>query len=326
MRGVMCREAGGPEVLELRELPDPVAGPGHVVIAVAASAVNRADLQQRQGFYPPPPGETDVLGLECSGTIESVGEGVQRWHVGDQVCALLVGGGYADRVALPAGQVLPVPHGVDLVSAAALPEVACTVWSNVFMIAALQPGEVFLVHGGGGGIGTMAIQLAHALGARVATTVGSPEKATRCRELGAGLAINYREQDFVDEVRRFDPAGADVILDNMGATYLGRNVDVLATEGRLVVIGLQGGTTGELDLRMLLGKRAAVIATGLRSRPPAGKAAIVASVEDNVWPLVADGAVRPIIHETVPLAEVRRAHELVESGSHVGKVLLTSTA
>ncbi|MBA3233133.1 MAG: NAD(P)H-quinone oxidoreductase [Propionibacteriales bacterium] len=323
MRGVMCREAGGPEVLELRELPAPVAGPGSVVIAIAASAVNRADIQQRGGFYPPPPGESDVLGLECSGTVESVGEGVERWQVGDEVCALLVAGGYADKVAVPAGQVLPVPDGVDLVAAAALPEVACTVWSNAFMVAALQPGEVFLVHGGGGGIGTMAIQLAHALGARVATTVGSKEKAERCRELGADLTINYREQDFVEEVRRFDEGGANVILDNMGARYLARNIDILATEGRLVVIGLQGGATGELDLRALLGKRGAVIATGLRSRPAEGKAAIVASVEENVWPLVADGAVRPIIHETVPLAEVRRAHELVEGSRHVGKVLLT---
>ncbi len=321
----MCKEAGGPEVLDIRELPDPVAGPGQVVIAVAASAVNRADLQQRAGFYPPPPGESDVLGLECSGTVASVGEGVERWHVGDPVCALLAGGGYADKVVVPAGQVLPVPDGVDLVSAAALPEVACTVWSNVFMVAALQPGEVLLVHGGGGGIGTMAIQLAHALGARVVTTVGSLAKAERCRELGADVTVNYREQDFVEEVRRFDSSGANVILDNMGAKYLGRNIDSLATEGRLVVIGLQGGATGELDLRTLLGKRGAVIATGLRSRPVEGKAAIVASVEQNVWPLVADGTVRPIIHEIVPLTDVRRAHELVEDSSHVGKVVLATS-
>ncbi|MEJ7689656.1 MAG: NAD(P)H-quinone oxidoreductase [Nocardioidaceae bacterium] len=255
MRGVVCRESGGPEVLELREFPDPVAGPSTVVIKVAASGVNRADLQQRQGFYPPPPGESDILGLECSGTIEAVGDDVDRWQVGDRVCALLTGGGYADSVVVPAGQVLPVPGSVDLVEAAALPEVVCTVWSNVFMLAALQPGETFLVHGGGGGIGTMAIQLAHALGARVATTVGSEEKAARCRELGADLTINYREQDFVEEVLRLDTDGADVILDNMGASYLGRNVDALATEGRLVVIGLQGGAKGELDLRKLLGKR-----------------------------------------------------------------------
>lgn len=324
MRGVLCPEAGGPDVLEVRELPDPVAEPGTVVVAVAASAVNRADLQQRQGFYPPPPGESDILGLECSGTIESVGADVERWHVGDRVCALLSGGGYADRVVVPIGQLLPVPDSVDLVEAAALPEVVCTVWSNVFMLAALQPGETFLVHGGGGGIGTMAIQLAHALGATVATTVGSEDKAARCRELGADLAINYREQDFVEEVLRLDEGGAHVILDNMGASYLGRNVDALATEGRLVVIGLQGGANGELDLRKLLQKRGAVIATGLRSRPLAGKAAIVASVEQNVWPLVAGKLIRPIVHDRFALDDVRSAHEMVEASSHVGKVLLTT--
>jgi len=321
---VVCREDGGPEVLEVREFPDPVAEPGQVVVAVAASAVNRADLQQRQGFYPPPPGETDILGLECSGTVEAVGEGVDRWRVGDRVCALLAGGGYADRVAVPIGQLLAVPASIDLVEAAALPEVVCTVWSNVFMLAALQPGEIFLVHGGGGGIGTMAIQLAHALGAIVVTTVGSEDKAARCRELGADVAINYREQDFVEEVRRLDEAGANVILDNMGASYLGRNIDALATEGRLVVIGLQGGAKGELDLRKLLGKRGAVIATGLRSRPAAGKAAIVASVEQNVWPLVVEKKIRPIVHETFRLDDVRSAHEIVEASSHVGKVLLTT--
>ncbi len=308
----------------MREFPDPVAEPGQVVVAVAASAVNRADLQQRQGFYPPPPGETDILGLECSGTIEAVGEGVDRWRVGDRVCALLAGGGYADRVAVPIGQLLAVPDSTDLVEAAALPEVVCTVWSNVFMLAALQPGEIFLVHGGGGGIGTMAIQLAHALGATVVTTVGSEDKAARCRELGADVAINYREQDFVEEVRRLDEAGANVILDNMGASYLGRNIDALATEGRLVIIGLQGGAKGELDLRKLLGKRGAVIATGLRSRSAAGKAAIVASVEQNVWPLVVEKKIRPIVHETFRLDDVRSAHEIVEASSHVGKVLLTT--
>jgi putative PIG3 family NAD(P)H quinone oxidoreductase len=320
----MCRGAGGPEVLEVRELPDPVARPGQVVISVTASAVNRADIQQRKGFYPPPPGESEVLGLECSGTIEAIGDDVERWQVGDRVCALLVGGGYADKVAVPAGQVLPAPDNLDLVQAAALPEVVCTVWSNVFMVAALQPGEVVLVHGGGGGIGTMAIQLAHVLGARVATTVGSPAKAARCQQLGADLAIDYREQDFVEEVRRLDPGGADVILDNMGAAYLRRNVDALATEGRLVVIGLQGGATGELDLRTLLGKRGAVIATGLRSRPLADKAAIVAGVEEHVWPLIREGLVMPVIHETIPLDDIRAAHELVEAGSHVGKVVLTT--
>lgn len=324
MRAVLCREPGGPDVLEMQDLPDPSPARDEVVIRVAASAVNRADLMQRGGRYPPPPGASDVLGLECAGTIESVGIDVTRWRVGDRVCALLVAGGYAERVAVPAGQVLPVPDGLELVAAAALPEVVATVWSNVFMIAALQPGELLLVHGGAGGIGTMAIQLAKALGARVACTVGSPDKARACRELGADLAVNYREDDFVEEVRRFEASGADVILDNMGAAYLGRNVDVLANEGRLVVIGLQGGSTGELDLGKLLGKRGAVIATALRSRPAAGKAAIVASVEEHVWPWVADGTVRPIVHSTVPLDDVGSAHELVEASGHIGKVVLTT--
>ena len=308
----------------MRGFPDPSPADDEVVIEIVATAVNRADLMQRRGVYPPPPGASEILGLECAGTVESVGSQVTRWQRGDEVCALLTAGGYSDRVAVPAGQVLPIPDGVDLIPAAALPEVVATVWSNVFMIAALRPGELLLVHGGSSGIGTMAIQLAKALGARVACTVGSADKAHACRELGADLAINYREDDFVEEVRAFDAEGADVILDNMGAAYLRRNVDILATEGRLVVIGLQGGSTGELDLRTLLGKRGAVIATALRSRPAAGKTAIVASVEEHVWPLVAAGTVRPIVHTTLPLSDVRSAHELVEAGNHIGKVVLTT--
>ncbi len=323
MRAVVCREPGGPAVLALGEAPDPTAGAGEVVVAVAATAINRADLLQRQGHYPPPPGAPETLGLECSGTVESVGEGVERWRAGDRVCALLSGGGYAERVAVPEGQLLAVPPSVDLREAAALPEVVCTVWSNVFMLAALQPGELLLVHGGAGGIGTMAIQLAKQLGARVACTVGSTEKAEFCRSLGADHVINYRDEDFVEEVRRLEPAGANVILDVIGAAYLPRNVACLATEGRLVVIGLQGGTKGELDLGTLLNKRAAVLATALRSRSRDEKAAIVASVGDNVWPLIADGMVRPIVDRRFALAEAAEAHAYVESGSHVGKVLLT---
>src|SRR4051812_17458744 len=234
MRAVVAREPGGPEVLEIRELPDPVPGAGEVVIDVVASAVNRADIMQRMGRYPPPPGASDVLGLEVSGTVAAVGAGVERWHVGDPVCALLSAGGYADKVAVPAGQVLPAPESVDLRDAAALPEVVCTVWSNVFALAGLQPGELLLVHGGAGGIGTMAVQLATALGARVAATVGSGEKARFVRDLGADLVIDYHRQDFVDELHAFDPAGADVVLDNMGAKYLPRNLAALAVEGRLV--------------------------------------------------------------------------------------------
>ena len=325
MRAVIASEPGGPEVLTLTELPDPVPGAGEVVIDVAATAVNRADTLQRRGNYPPPPGASDVLGLECSGTISAVGADVNDLKVGDEVCALLASGGYAEKVLVPAGQVMPVPQGVDLVTAGALPEVACTVWSNVFMVAGLQPGETLLVHGGAGGIGNMAIQLGKALGARVITTAGSPEKLDLCRELGADVAVNYREQDFVEEVKAAtDGRGADVILDNMGAKYLDRNVSALATEGRLVIIGMQGGLKGELNIGKLLAKRGAVIATSLRSRPVEEKAAICSAVVEHVWPLVADGAVRTIVHTTVPLAEAGRAHELMESGDHVGKIVLTA--
>lgn len=325
MRAVIASEPGGPEVLTLTELPDPVPDAGEVVIDVAATAVNRADTLQRRGNYPPPPGASDVLGLECSGTISAVGADVTDLKVGDEVCALLASGGYAEKVLVPAGQVMPVPQGVDLVTAGALPEVACTVWSNVFMVAGLQPGETLLVHGGAGGIGNMAIQLGKALGARVITTAGSPEKLDLCRELGADVAVNYREQDFVEEVKAAtDGRGADVILDNMGAKYLDRNVSALATEGRLVIIGMQGGVKGELHIGKLLAKRGAVIATSLRSRPVEEKAAICSAVVEHVWPLVADGAVRTIVHTTVPLAEAARAHELMESGDHVGKIVLTA--
>lgn len=325
MKAVVAAGTGGPEVLSLGELADPEPGPGEVLLDVAATAVNRADLLQRQGFYPPPPGASDVIGLECSGTVAVLGEGVEGWSVGDEVCALLAGGGYAERVVVPAGQLMPLPPGLDLVTAAAMPEVACTVWSNVFMVAGLRPGEHFLVHGGAGGIGTMAIQLGHALGARVYATAGSPEKLALCADLGADVTINYRDDDFVEAVKReSDGHGVDVILDNMAAKYLQRNVDALALEGRLVVIGMQGGTKGELDLGVLLRKRGAVIATSLRSRPVDGKAAICAAVAEHVWPLVGAGLVRPIVHRTLPLAQVGEAHTLLESGEAVGKILLTT--
>lgn len=321
MRAVIASGTGGPEVLSVGEVPDPTPGPGEVLVAVAATAVNRADTLQRQGFYPPPAGASEVIGLECSGTISALGEGVEGWGVGDEVCALLAGGGYASYVVVPVGQLMPVPAGVSLVEAAALPEVACTVWSNVFMVAGLQPGERFLVHGGSGGIGTMAIQLASALSAKVFTTAGSAAKLAACAELGADVTINYREEDFVEVVK--GDGGADVILDNMGAKYLGRNVDALATEGRLVIIGMQGGSKGELDINALLRKRGAVIATSLRARPADDKAAICASVVENVWPLVADGTVRPIVHTTMPLEDVAAAHALMESSDHIGKIVLT---
>jgi len=325
MRAVVASEAGGPEVLTISELPDPEPGPGEVLLDVAATAINRADLLQRQGFYPPPPGASDLLGLECSGTVAALGSGVDDLAVGDQVCALLAGGGYAEKVVVPAGQVMPLPDGIDLVTAAALPEVACTVWSNVFMVAGLQPDEVLLVHGGAGGIGTFAIQLASALGARVMTTAGSGEKLAVCADLGADVTINYREQDFVEVVREMtDGHGADVVLDNMGAKYLGRNVDVLATEGRLVIIGMQGGVKAELDISVLLRKRGAVIATALRSRPVEGKSAICRSVVEHVWPLVSAGRVRPIVHTTLPIDQAADAHALMEASGNVGKILLAT--
>lgn len=323
MRAVVVSKPGGPDVMQWDQVTDAEPGPGEVVVDVAASAVNRADLLQRQGHYDPPPGSSPYLGLECSGTVSALGDGVEGWSVGDEVCALLSGGGYAEKVAVPAGQLLPVPPGVSLVEAAALPEVVCTVWSNVFMLAGLRPGETLLVHGGSSGIGTMAIQLAGHVGARVAVTAGTAAKLERCRELGAEVLVNYREQDFVEVVRgKTDGHGADVVLDNMGAAYLSRNVDVLAPNGRLVVIGLQGGTTAELDLSVLLRKRAAVLATALRSRPAEEKAAIVASVRENVWPLVGAGSVRPVIDRVLPMSEAAAAHQVVEASDHVGKVLL----
>ena len=318
-------QPGGPEVLEVLDVDPPSAATGEVIVDVAAAGLNRADVSQRQGFYLPPPGTTDVFGLECSGVISALGDGVSDWSIGDRVCALLAGGAYADQVAAPAGQVLPAPRGIDLITAAALPEIACTVWSNVFMLAGLRPNERLLVHGGSGGIGTMAIQLAKALGATVFTTVGSDEKAAFVRGLGADVAINYREDDFVEVVRSAtDGKGADVILDNMGAKYLARNLESLATAGRLVVIGLQGGASGELDLRLLMRKRAAVLSTSLRSRPSAEKATIVAGVREHVWPLVEDGVVKPIVHTVLPLESAAEAHRLMESSSHIGKILLST--
>ncbi len=324
MRAITITSPGGPEVLQIAEVPDPVPAEGEVLIDVAAAGLNRADLLQRQGMYPPPPGEPEYPGLECAGTIAALGAGVAGWQVGDQVCALLSGGGYAEQVAVPAGQVLPVPAGLSVTEAAALPEVACTVYSNVVQVAGLRAGETLLVHGGASGIGTLAIQLGKALGARVACTAGSQAKLDRCRELGADLAIGYRDTDFVAAVSEFTGGrGADVILDIMGAAYLDRNVAALAQDGRLVIIGLQGGTRAEIDLNAMLRKRASLHATSLRSRPVDQKAAIVAGVRDVVWPLVAAGRIRPVIDATVPLAEAARAHAMLEDGQHVGKILLT---
>ncbi|MFI6848654.1 NAD(P)H-quinone oxidoreductase [Kitasatospora sp. NBC_00085] len=323
MHAMTIPEPGGPEALVWAEVADPVPGEGEVLVEVVATAVNRADLLQRQGFYNPPPGSSPYPGLECAGRIVALGPGVAGWAVGDEVCALLAGGGYAQLVAVPSGQLLPVPKGLTPEEAAALPEVVSTVWSNVFLTAHLRPGETVLLHGGASGIGTMAIQLAKAVGARVAVTAGSAEKLARCAGLGADILINYREQDFVEVLREAtDGAGADVILDIMGAKYLQRNVDALAVNGRLVIIGLQGGVQGELNLNTLLRKRGAVIATNLRGRPLAEKAAIVAAVREHVWPLVESGVVKPVIDRVLPLTEAAAGHRVLADGEQVGKVVL----
>lgn len=317
MRAIVIREPGGPEVLEWAEVPDPEVSAGEVLIQVAAGAVNRADVLQRQGFYPPPAGAPPYPGLEASGRIIEVGEGVEGWRVGDEVCALLSGGGYAEKVTVPAGQVLPVPKGVGLAEAAGLPEAVCTVWSTVFMHGRLTAGERFLAHGGASGIGTIAIQLGRALGAAVACTVGGLERAEELRKLGAEEVIDYRTQEFVE----FGPY--DLILDIIGAMYLERNVQALATGGRLMVIGLQGGARGELDLGRLVQKRASVQATSLRSRPLHEKAAIVAAVRENVWPLLESGAVRPVIDWMVPMSRAAEAHRRLDESGRLGKIILT---
>ena len=326
VRAITLPTPGDADALVPADVDDPVPGPGEVLIDVAATAVNRADVLQRKGFYDPPPGASPYPGLECAGRIAALGAGVTGWQVGDEVCALLSGGGYATKVAVPVGQLLPVPSGVSLVEAAALPEVACTVWSNVFDLAGLLPGEVLLVHGGTSGIGTMALQLATHTGARVLCTVGSADKAVRAEQLGAERAIRYRDEDFVEVVRSCtDGRGADVVLDNMGAAYLTRNVDALAVGGRLVVIGLQGGARAELDLGALLVKRASVHATSLRARPAAEKAAIVAAVLAHVWPAVEAGRVRPVVDRVLPLDQAAQAHRVMESSQHIGKIVLQTS-
>ena len=336
----------GPDSLRLTEVDDPIPGPGEVLVDVAATAVNRADLLQSKGHYPPPPGASDILGLECSGRISAVGEGVEGLAVGDEVCALLAGGGYAEKVAVPAGQVMPVPVGVSLHEAASLPEVACTVWSNLVMTGGLGRGVLtpntrwgdselgaprVLIHGGAGGIGSHAIQVCRALGARVATTAGGPEKVRKCRELGADLAIDYREDEFPDRVREWTDddergRGVDLILDVMGAKYLEPNIASLAPDGRLIVIGMQGGVKGELNLGALLPRRAGVLATNLRARPvdgPGGKTGICREVVDHVWPMIAAGDVTTRVSREIPLERAAEALGLLESGESHGKILLT---
>jgi putative PIG3 family NAD(P)H quinone oxidoreductase len=326
MYAITVREPGGPEVLEWTEVPDPEPGPGEVLIEVAASAVNRADLLQRQGYYPPPPGASEIIGMECSGRVAAVGSGVSAWQAGDRVCALLAGGGYAQRVVVPSGQVMSSPPGWELTDAGGLPEVACTVWSNLVTAAGLRAGELLLVQGGSGGIGTHAIQVASALGARVAATAGTPDRLARCRELGAELAIDYHDTNIADQLREVtDGRGADVILDNLGASALADNLDRLAPGGRLVIIGLQGGTKTEINLNALLRKRASVAATNLRGRPtdgPDGKSAIVTAVRTGLWPMLESGRVVPVVHARLPLSEAAEAHRMLGEGGVVGKLLL----
>jgi len=322
MRAVVVTEPGGPDALRLVDAPVPEPAPGEVLIKVDAAGVNRADVLQRRGLYDPPPGATRILGLECSGEIVAVGEGISDEEIGAQVAALLTGGGYAEFVTAPFGQVAPVPDQLDVVTAGGIMETFSTVWSNVFMVGRLQPGETFLVHGGSSGIGTVAIQLAKAFDATVATTVGAPRKAELCRELGADLVIDYREQDFVEALRE---AGLrpDVILDIIGAKYLTDNIRSLNTAGRLIIIGLQGGVKGELNIGALLAKRAAITATSLRARPSGEKAAIVQQMTAQTWPLIDAGEVRPVVHGTMPLEQASEAHRVMEESSHLGKLILT---
>ncbi|PKU75993.1 quinone oxidoreductase PIG3 [Dendrobium catenatum] len=323
MKAVEITTPGGPEVLKLQEVDEPEVADGEVLIKVEAAGVNRADTVQRKGSYPPPKGASPFPGLECSGTVISVGRSVDRWKVGDQVCALLSGGGYAEKVAVPAGQVLPVPKGISLSDAASFPEVACTVWSTVFMMSRLTAGETFLIHGGSSGIGTFAIQIAKYYGIRVFVTAGSEEKLTACKNLGADICINYKTEDFVARVKEETGGkGVDVILDNVGGAYFQRNLNSLNLDGRLFIIGFQGGTITEVNLSSILARRLTVQGAGLRSRSPENKAVIVAEVEKLVWPAIEAGKVRPIVYKTLPLAEAAEAHRIMESSVHVGKILL----
>jgi putative PIG3 family NAD(P)H quinone oxidoreductase len=325
MRAITFDTPGDEDVLVLGSVPDAVAGPGEVLIEVAAAGVNNADLLQRQGRYPVPAGASPILGLECSGRVVALGEGVDGFAIGDRVCALLSGGGYASLVAVPAAQVLPVPDTVDLIAAAALPEAACTVYSNIGMIAGLEPGKTLLVHGGTSGMGSHAVQWAKALGARVIATAGTARKVAAVEQLGADLVINHREDDFVARaVDATEGVGVDVVLDVVGPSYLRRNIEVLAPNGHLVVIGTVGDAPdAPLDLGLLMRKRGSITSTTLRARPAAEKAAIVEAVHYNVWPFVADGRVTPVVDTVLPLVEAAQAHRLIVGGDVIGKVLLT---
>ncbi|GLJ33405.1 hypothetical protein SUGI_0672350 [Cryptomeria japonica] len=324
MKAVVITTPGGPDVLQVQEVDDPQHNDDEVLIKICATALNRADTLQRQGRYPPPKGAPPYPGLECSGVIEAVGKNVDKWKAGDEVCALLGGGGYAEKVAVHSGHVLPVPKGVSLQEAAALPEVSCTVWSTVFMTSHLSSGESFLVHGGSSGIGTFAIQIAKHIGAKVFVTAGNEEKLKCCKELGADVAINYKTEDFVSRVKEETGGkGVDVILDNMGGPYLQRNLDALGLDGRLFIIGFQGGSVTEINLSSIFARRLTIQAAGLRTRAVENKAHIIADVQKHVWPAIEEGKVKPVIHVSLPLSQVAEGHRIMESSTHIGKILLT---
>ena len=320
MKALIQTDLSNPRALEWGDAPDPELKEGEVLVKVAAAGLNRADLLQAAGHYPPPKGVTDILGLECAGVIEEVKGDVSGWKVGDPVCCLLSGGGMAEYVAVPVGQLLPLPDGYSFTQAASIVEVACTVFSNVVMIAGLEEGQTFLVHGGAGGIGTFAIQMAKQLGARVAVTAGSQEKLDYCAQLGADILINYKEENFEEVLA--EHGGADVILDIMGAKYLDRNVKALAPDGHLIIIGMQGGVKGELNIGRLLSKRGSITATGLRYRDLEDKARIVAATEDTVWPMLSDGSIAPQVDTTMSITRATEAHEMLSSGAVRGKVVL----
>jgi NADPH2:quinone reductase len=323
---IEIREPGEPEVLVPVERPTPTPAAGEVLIKVAAAGVNRPDVFQRRGRYPPPPGASDIPGLEVSGTIEARGAGVHDWRVGDAVCALVAGGGYAEYCAAPAPQCLPVPRGMDLVTAAAIPETFFTVWTNVFERGRLQAGESILVHGGSSGIGTTAIQLARARGSPVYATAGSAEKCAACERLGAERAIDYRREDFVAVVRALtDGRGVDVVLDMVGGDYFPRNIEALAVEGRLVEIATLQGVKAELNIQTIMQRRLTITGSTLRARPVADKGAIAAALRQHVWPLLESGAVKPIVHATFPLRDAAEAHRVMESSTHIGKLVLTTS-
>jgi NADPH2:quinone reductase len=323
MCAVEISAPGGPDVLQSARRPIPRLSPGELLIEVHAAGINRPDVLQRQGVYAPPPDASDLPGLEVAGRVVSIAEGVTGWHVGDAVCALANGGGYAEYCAVPAGQCLPVPKGLDFVQAASLPETCFTVWTNVFDRGDLRPGETFLVQGGTSGIGVTAIQLVHAFGNRVFATAGSAEKCAACVELGAELAINYRTEDFVDAVKKAtDGRGVDVILDMVGGEYVPRELKALANDGRLVLIAFLGGARATVNLADLMMRRLVLTGSTLRARTAAIKAEIARSLREKVWPLIEAGQIRPVIHAVLPLDRASEAHTLMESGTHIGKIVL----